>query len=182
MSLAQELVTDRLRLRRWLAEDREPFAMLNANPRVAEHFSGTLTRDESDALAARISAHFEQHGFGMWAVEIPGVVVFAGFIGLSIPRVEAHFTPCVEIGWRLAVEHWGRGYATEGARERRSAFVCANQRQISCCCLLPRVRAATPLKFPAELDFSFRGMCSSGKNTRDKRVASDAPSVEYCPS
>ena len=65
---------------------------------------------------ARIEAHFDRHGFGLWAVEIPDVVPFAGFIGLSIPGFDAHFTPCVEIGWRLAAEHWDRGYATEGAR------------------------------------------------------------------
>jgi RimJ/RimL family protein N-acetyltransferase len=67
-------------------------------------------------LIARIQATFDERGFGLWAVEIVGVAPFAGFIGLSVPRFEAHFTPCVEIGWRLAAEHWGRGYATEGAR------------------------------------------------------------------
>jgi RimJ/RimL family protein N-acetyltransferase len=80
------------------------------------HFPATLSREESDPLAARIEAHFDQHGFGLWAVEVPDVAPFAGFVGLSVPRFEAHFTPCVEIGWRLAAEHWGKGYATEGAR------------------------------------------------------------------
>lgn len=108
--------TDRLLLRRWLPADREPFAAMNADPRVMEHFPGLLSRDASDALVERIEAHFEEHGFGLWAVEIAGVAPFAGFIGLSTPRFEAHFTPCVEIGWRLAAEHWGQGYATEGAR------------------------------------------------------------------
>lgn len=81
-----------------------------------EHFPALLARDESDAVAHRINTHFEKHGFAQWAVEIPGVAPFAGFIGLSFPRFEASFTPCVEIGWRLAAEHWGQGYATEGAR------------------------------------------------------------------
>jgi RimJ/RimL family protein N-acetyltransferase len=81
-----------------------------------EHFPSTLSREESDAAVARIEAHFDQHGFGSWAVEIPSVAPFAGFIGLCHPRFEAHFTPCVEVGWRLAAEHWGRGYATEGAQ------------------------------------------------------------------
>ena len=108
--------TERLRLRRWLLADRAPFAALNADPRVMEHFPGPLSREESDTLATAIEAHFDQHGFGLWAVEIPHVTTFAGFVGLSVPRFEAHFTPCVEIGWRLAAEHWGRGYATEGAR------------------------------------------------------------------
>ena len=81
-----------------------------------EHFAAALSREESDLLASRIEAHFEQRGFGLWAVEIPNVTTFAGFIGLSVPSVEAPFTPCVEIGWRLASEYWGLGYATEGAR------------------------------------------------------------------
>jgi RimJ/RimL family protein N-acetyltransferase len=116
MSLPRDLRTDRLYLRRWLASDRPAFAELNADPRVVEFLRGALSRDESDALADRIEAHFEQHGFGLWAVEIPGITPFAGFIGLSIPRFEAAFTPCIEIGWRLAAEHGNQGYATEGAR------------------------------------------------------------------
>ena len=75
-----------------------------------------LSRDESDAVADRIAAHFAEHGYGLWAVEVPGSAEFAGFVGLSQPRFSAHFTPCVEVGWRLAARHWGRGYATEGAR------------------------------------------------------------------
>ncbi|HVZ31447.1 MAG TPA: GNAT family N-acetyltransferase, partial [Polyangiaceae bacterium] len=110
------LRTERLVLRGWRPQDREPFAVLNADPRVAEHLPGTLSRAESDGLAARIEAHFERHGFGLWAVEIAGVSEFAGFVGLAVPRFEAHFTPCVEIGWRLDARYWGQGYATEGAR------------------------------------------------------------------
>jgi RimJ/RimL family protein N-acetyltransferase len=81
-----------------------------------EHFPRVLARDESDALVERIEQHFDQHGFGLWAVEIPGTVAFAGFVGLSVPDFAAHFTPCVEIGWRLSAERWGSGYATEAAR------------------------------------------------------------------
>jgi RimJ/RimL family protein N-acetyltransferase len=111
-----ELRTERLRLRLWREEDLAPFATLNADPAVVEYLGGGLTREQSDALAQRIREHFDHHRFGLWAVEVPDVAEFAGFIGLSIPAFEVHFTPCVEIGWRLAREHWGRGYATEGAR------------------------------------------------------------------
>ena len=111
-----EIRTDRLLLRRWLPADREPFAAMNADPRVTEHLLGPLSRDESDTLVAWIEDQFEQHGFGLWAVEIRGVAPFAGYIGLAVHRFEARFTPCVEIGWRLAAEHWNHGYATEGAR------------------------------------------------------------------
>jgi RimJ/RimL family protein N-acetyltransferase len=105
-----------LKLRSWRHRDLEPFAKLNADPRVMRYFPSCLSREESDATAARIQNHFDRHGFGLWAVEIPGEAPFAGFIGLAVPRFEAHFTPCVEIGWRLAAEYWRRGFATEGAQ------------------------------------------------------------------
>jgi ribosomal-protein-alanine N-acetyltransferase len=115
MNLPREIETGRLLLRRWRAADRAPFATLNADPAVVEYLRGPLTRAESDAFVDRIEAHFDTLGYGLWAVEIPGVTSFAGFVGLSAARFEAHFTPCTEIGWRLARECWGHGYATEAA-------------------------------------------------------------------
>jgi len=111
------LSTPRLLLRRWRAEDREPFYRINSDPRVMEHFPACLTRAESDAAIDRMEAHFKHHGFGLWAAELVQTGELAGFIGLSTPRFTAHFTPCVEVGWRLSVQFWGRGLATEGARE-----------------------------------------------------------------
>jgi RimJ/RimL family protein N-acetyltransferase len=110
------IATARLRLRRWRSEDLAPFAELNADPEVMEHFPAPLDVATSDLLAERVIAHFERYGFGPWAVEIPGVTEFAGFVGLMTPTFDAHFTPCVEIGWRLARAVWGQGYATEAAR------------------------------------------------------------------
>lgn len=81
-----------------------------------EHFPNALTRAESDASASRIRSLMAERGFGLWAAELPGVAGFIGFIGLQVPGFDAHFMPCVEIGWRIAYEHWGHGYATEGAR------------------------------------------------------------------
>jgi RimJ/RimL family protein N-acetyltransferase len=103
-------------LRDWRDEDLAPFAALNANPQVMEHLPSVLLRVESDALAARIRAELAERGFGLWALEVPGAAPFVGFTGLSVPRFSAHITPFVEIGWRIAREHWGRGYATEAAR------------------------------------------------------------------
>jgi RimJ/RimL family protein N-acetyltransferase len=111
-----ELETARLRLRRWRAEDREPFAALNADAEVMEHFPAPLSRGESDALAARIEVDFERRGFGLWAVEVRASGEFVGFVGLDLPQIEAHFMPAVEAGWRLARPAWGNGYATEAAR------------------------------------------------------------------
>jgi len=116
MSVPPELRTDRLLLRRWREADHAPFAALNADPRVMEHFPALLSPAETAERIGRIEAHFQQHGFGLWAVEIKGTTPFAGFVGLSIPQFAAPFMPCVEIGWRLAADYWGRGYATEGAR------------------------------------------------------------------
>jgi ribosomal-protein-alanine N-acetyltransferase len=111
-----ELCTRRLVLRRWRDEDREPFARLNADPAVMTHFPAPLTAAESDALVDRIEAGFERDGFGLWALQIRSTADFAGFTGLARPAFEAHFTPAVEVGWRLAREAWGQGYATEAAR------------------------------------------------------------------
>jgi RimJ/RimL family protein N-acetyltransferase len=108
--------TRRLVLRRWRPADRAPFAALNADPVVMAWFPATLTTAQSDALADAIETHHAAHGFGLWAVDIPGVAPFAGYVGLAVPGFTAPFTPCVEIGWRLAAAHWGHGYATEAAR------------------------------------------------------------------
>ena len=86
---------------------------MNADLAVMEHFPGLLTRPESDALVRRIERTFDRRGYGLWVVEEPGVTEFAGFVGLMYHDFPAHFTPCVEVGWRLAKEFWGRGYATE---------------------------------------------------------------------
>jgi RimJ/RimL family protein N-acetyltransferase len=110
------LETPRLRLRLWRDEDLAPFAAMNANPTVMRHFLRPLDREQSDAMVARIRGSFASRGFGFWAVEAPGLASFIGMVGLAVPPFEAHFTPCVEIGWRLAPEYWGSGYATEAAR------------------------------------------------------------------
>lgn len=105
------LETPRIILRHWTAADRDPFARMNADPRVMEFFPSTLSRAESDACVDRIEAHFVRHGFGLCAVELRQSGCFVGFIGLNVPS----FLPSVEIGWRLAADVWGQGIATEGA-------------------------------------------------------------------
>lgn len=109
------LETTRLVLRRWRDADREPFAALNADPRVMEYFPAPLTREQSDALVDRIEAGFVRHGTGLWAVERRDDGAFLGFTGLSRPS-SPPLVGTVEIGWRLAAHAWGRGFATEAAR------------------------------------------------------------------
>lgn len=108
--------TKRLVLREWIESDRKPFAEMCADERVMEFFPATLSVEQSETLVDRIEQHFAEHGFGLWAVEKKDGGEFIGFIGLCIPGFEAHFTPCVEIGWRLAAHHWRNGYASEGAK------------------------------------------------------------------
>ena len=111
-----ELATARLRLRGWRDRDREPWAALNADPEVMAHFPTMLSRATSDRLVDLTMGGWAENGFGLWAVERIDDGVFLGFTGLSRPSFEAHFTPAVEVGWRLARHAWGHGYATEAAR------------------------------------------------------------------
>ena len=111
-----EFDTTRLRLRQWRAADRQPFAELNADPAVMEYFPAPIARAASDASIDAWSADFVERGWSNWAVELLGSGAFIGFVGLSIPRRVLPFSPCVEVGWRLARAHWGHGYASEAAR------------------------------------------------------------------
>lgn len=113
---AAELRTERLLLRRWLPEDLEPFAAYSADPEAMRYFPSTHSREQSDALAGEFARALEERGWGFWAVEVRDGPSFIGFVGLTEPSFEAHFTPAVEVGWRLGREHWGHGYATEAAR------------------------------------------------------------------
>jgi RimJ/RimL family protein N-acetyltransferase len=153
-----ELRTQRLLLRGWRAEDRDPYAAMNADAETMQFYPSILSRVESDARVDRAAEEWARDGYGRWAVEIPGVAPFGGYVGLMSPRFEASFTPCLEIGWRLAREHWGRGYATEAARaaidfgftqagvDEIVAFtVPANTRSL-------RVMAKLGMKFSGEFD------------------------------
>ena len=111
-----DLTTDRLPLRQWRDSDREPFAALNADPAVMEHFPALQTREQSDALIDRNIPELDGRGWGLWAMEVKDTGEFIGFTGLNVPTFEAPFLPGVEIGWRMAKGAWGNGYATEAAR------------------------------------------------------------------
>jgi RimJ/RimL family protein N-acetyltransferase len=113
----QTYETERVRLRGWLQADLVPFAAINAAPEVTEFLPAAMRRAESDGFVDRIRMQFLERGFGVFAAEEREPGEFMGFVGLNVPSFEAKFTPCVEVGWRLARAHWGKGYATEAARE-----------------------------------------------------------------
>lgn len=114
MTLIQ-LETDRLLLRQWREGDKKPFSALNADARVMAYFPSTLTKSESDSVAERCKLLIADRGWGFWAAELKESQRFIGFVGLHVSTDDLPFSPCVEIGWRLAYDHWGQGYATEAA-------------------------------------------------------------------
>lgn len=110
-----EIETERLILRQWHDEDKPLFAKMNADPDVMKYFPAVLTVEESNVLAEKIETLIAKNGWGFWAVEIISTGEFIGFVGLNQPTYEVPVSSCVEIGWRLAKEYWGNGYATEAA-------------------------------------------------------------------
>lgn len=107
---------ERVVLRPWRAADKAAFRRMGANPRVMEFLPGLLDTAQSDALAERIAGTLERRGWGWWALEVPGVAEFGGFVGLGEPAYQMPFGPAVEVAWRLDEPLWGHGYATEAAR------------------------------------------------------------------
>ncbi len=131
MSDIIELNTRRLYLRQWHTEDFEPFAIMNADPAVMAHFPTTLDRNASNAMALRCQSLIAERGWGLWALEEKSSGHFIGFTGLHIPEADLPFSPCVEIGWRLAKRFWGKGFATEAARQAlKTGFGALNLSEI----------------------------------------------------
>lgn len=126
--------TDRLFLRQWREADLEPFAALNADPRVMEYFSKLRSREESDAQVRKESEEIDRRGWGLWAVSLKLTDEFIGFIGLTDPDFGPRLIHAVEIGWRLAFRYWGHGYATEGAQAAlRYGFETLKREEVVAC-------------------------------------------------
>jgi RimJ/RimL family protein N-acetyltransferase len=168
-----EFETKRLRLRQWLPEDKEAFARLNADPRVMEFFLKLLDHAESNAMADRIESLISERGWGFWAVEVKGGEKFIGFTGLHIPIAELPFSPCVEVGWRLAFDHWGNGYATEAAKGALSVgFETLNLGEI--------VSFASIGNFRSRSVMEKLGMIRDGKSFEHPGMPAGNPLREHC--
>ncbi|GBU13801.1 GCN5 family N-acetyltransferase [Enterobacterales bacterium] len=137
-----EITTPRLVMRQWCEEDLAPFAAMNADPKVMEYFPATLTREQSDDMAQRCSALIAERGWGIWALETREDGKFIGFLGLHTPGYNLPFTPCVEIGWRLCADAWGKGLASEAARAAFDVgFNRLNLNEIVAFTALPNIRS-----------------------------------------
>jgi ribosomal-protein-alanine N-acetyltransferase len=130
--------TDRMVLRDWSGDDLAPFAAMNADQKVMEFYPATISREESDTLAMRLQQNMDAIGFGLYAAEVKSTGSFVGYVGISEVGFTADFAPALEIGWRLAAESWGQGYATEAAKA----------------CL---AHAFSELEFPDLVSFTTRG-------------------------
>ncbi len=108
--------TERLILRTWQIEDIEPFALINKDPNVMKYMPSVLTNQESEEFIKKMVLHYNQHGFGPMALTLKNTGVLIGYLGLKNVEIESHFSPNIEIAWRIASEHWNKGYATEGAK------------------------------------------------------------------
>jgi ribosomal-protein-alanine N-acetyltransferase len=108
--------SERLGFREWLIADHQPYSAINLNPKIMQYFPNLLSLEETRAQINRINEHFDEYGYGLYAVDLLSSGEFIGFIGFSHPRFKSFFTPCVEIGWRLSDIHWHKGLATEGAK------------------------------------------------------------------
>lgn len=110
-----EIRTARLLLRQWCDDDLEQVVEMNADPKVMEFIGPPLNKDQTKAMMERARVSWEKRGYGRFALEVLESGSVIGFVGLAQTRIDAHFAPAVEIGWRLSTKYWGHGYATEGA-------------------------------------------------------------------
>jgi RimJ/RimL family protein N-acetyltransferase len=166
------LETERLLLRQWRDEDYDRFAQINADPRVMDYFPEPLSRIDSDAMADRCRELIGERGWGLWAVELKLNGDFIGILGLNQPQNRLPCSPCTEIGWRLAYQYWGKGYATEaGLRALGFAFDTL---------LLDEVVAFTTLaNLRSRAVMQRLGMVDTHRNFKHPSVAPDHPLAEH---
>jgi RimJ/RimL family protein N-acetyltransferase len=164
--------TKRLLLRQWTEDDFLPFAEMCRNKDVMAFFPNLQTQSESYEMAKKIQALIEDRGWGFWAVEIPNQHKFIGFVGLHTPKDNMPFSPCVEIGWRLSEQHWGKGYATEAAtKSLEYAFKKLNLAEVVSFTTLANIRSMVVMQKI--------GMRNSGQNFMHPGIEVSHPQCEH---
>lgn len=171
MTLPSTLKTERLLLRQWQEGDFPKFVEMGKDADVMRYFPAKLTEKESNAMALKIQSLIHERGWGFWAVELPEQASFIGFVGLHVPNNNLPFSPCVEIGWRLAAKHWGKGYATEAANAAlKFAFSELDIAQV--------VSFTSIINTPSQRVMRNLGMCHAGNFTHPD-VPKDSPLAEH---
>ena len=165
--------TERLLLRKWTETDSEAFAKINTDPDVTRYFPAVYTRERSDEMMRLCNAEIDVYGFSFWAVERKDTNSLIGFVGLHNFDDELDFCPCVEVGWRLAQSEWGKGYATETAKESlRLGFTDFDLDVIYSFTTLSNMRSRTVMQKI--------GMVNTGNNFDYPRVPVESGLQEYC--
>jgi RimJ/RimL family protein N-acetyltransferase len=168
-----EFDTERLRLRQWRDLDQAPFAAINADAQVMQHFPARLDRTQSDALLGELQNHIDHNGWGFWAVEERATAALIGFVGIQIPAPDLPVFPCIEVGWRLAANHWGKGFATEAARGAlRVGFDELGLPEIVCFTSIANLRSREVMKR--------LGMRDTGQTFEHPHVPEGHPLRKHC--
>lgn len=115
VNMTSIIETERLLLRFWKKEDVEPYYQINQDPKVIQYLRSSLTMDQVVEFVKSVNIHGDKYGYALWAAQFKETSELIGFIGLQFTDWKSHFTPAVEVGWRLGSQYWGKGYATEGA-------------------------------------------------------------------
>ena len=167
--------TERLILRQWRQNDYAVYAQLNADPLVMQYFPATLTKQESDEQAERIKSLIEERGWGFWAVELKSTGQFIGFVGLHSQDENSGIpnAPLVEIGWRIAAQYWGLGYAPEVAyRALTFAFETLS---------VPEIYAFTALQnAPSQWVMSKIGMVNTKQDFNHPKLSAGHVLARHC--
>lgn len=167
-----ELTTARLRMRQWQLSDRPVFAQMNADSEVMQFYPALLRTDESNALADRIERLIAVQGWGMWALELLDGAEFIGFTGLHYPDESLPCAPCVEVGWRLARDYWGQGFATEaGKAALRVAFEQLHCQEV--------FSFASKNNMKSRAVMQRLGMRNTGKNFEHPKIPQGDPLCEH---
>ena len=167
------LETDRLLLRSWTESDSDAFAKINSDPIVMQHFPSVYSRERSDQMMQICNLEIEKYGYSFWAIERKDTNGLVGFTGLHNFVGELDFSPCVEIGWRLAHAQWGRGYATEAAMEcLRLGFCDFNLESIYSFTTLSNTRSRSVMRKI--------GMADTRSNFRHPKVPIESGLQEHC--
>ncbi len=174
--------SSRLGFRNWITDDLPKMAAISADPKVMRYFPSTQTGEETLQFIEKMQQQFEDRAHCYFAVELLDSHTFIGFIGLAYQTYQAPFTPCVDIGWRLAAKHWGKGYATEGAEacveyarailNLKKIYAVATQDNLPSIMVMKKIGMTLEYKFEHPLLLEFPDLVTCVLYTLDLQILS----------